>query len=57
MNWSGAVRYSMDQENKVNKMFIISLGNLTELESTTKSSALYFIQTAKSTNVRSTWEM
>lgn len=27
----------MDQENKVNKMFIMSLGNLTELESIPQS--------------------
>ena len=40
MNWSGAVRYSMDQENKVNKKFTLSLGNLTELESIPQSQAL-----------------
>lgn len=30
----------MDQENKVNKMFIMSLGNLTELESIPQSQAV-----------------
>ena len=44
MNWSekkqGTVTYSVDQENEVSKMFIISLGKWMELESTPQSQAV-----------------
>ena len=39
MEKNGAITYSMDRENEVRKMFITSLGNLIELESTPHSQA------------------
>lgn len=43
----------MDRENEISKMFIISLGNKFELESTPRSQAVRTLEhrTAKSTNI------
>ena len=64
MNWSGkkqgVVTYSTERENEVSKIFIISLGNWIELESTPRSQAVRTLEYGplnQPISLLSTWDI